>query len=100
MTWTLLPNMAQRFQAFYGTEYPELACVSCHGANAEEVSYRMPNGLHPLDPDRMPTPGPEDSRTGRVVTFMRDVVVPETNRLMHAGGTVECFSCHARAGAP
>ena len=93
MTFTLLPNIARRFQQFEGTEYPRISCATCHGTDAEDVHYRMPASLPPLDPDRMPDP------RSRISRFMSDVVVPMTDRMMQAGGTVTCFSCHPR-GTP
>lgn len=92
MTFTVLPSMARQFQEHYESNVPELSCVSCHGEDGEAVNYRMPNGLYPLDPDRLPT-------EGRTVAFMRDVVTPSADRLMTAGGTTTCFSCHERQGA-
>lgn len=90
MTFAMLPSMATRFREFRGTADAELACVSCHGMDAEGVDYRMPNGLPPLDPESMPD--------GEVATFMADVVVPAADRLMRAGGTTTCFTCHPRGG--
>jgi len=92
MTFTFHPNMSRRLQRFRQTEYPELACVTCHGMDAEDVDYRMPNGLPPLDPAAMP--GPDDSEMAR---FMTDVFMPEADRLMRVGGTTTCFSCHPTA---
>lgn len=91
MTWGLLPAMARRFRAFEGTPEPRLACVTCHGRDAEEVAYRMPHGLPPLDPANLPDPA------SRTVRFMREIVVPLTDRLLEAGGTITCFSCHPSA---
>ena len=91
MTWTLLPAMARAIHRFERTPYPRLACVTCHGRDAEEVSYRMPRALPALDPANMPD---EDDDT---VRFMREVVRPLADRLMEAGGTVTCFSCHPSA---
>jgi hypothetical protein len=91
MTFTFLPNMSRRFQRFADTEYPELACVTCHGMDAEEVDYRMPNGLPPLDPNALP-----DADDSSMARFMIEVVVPQADRLMQAGGRVDCFSCHPR----
>ena len=91
MTFAMLPSMATRLREFRGTEEAELACVSCHGMDAEAVDYRMPRGLPALDPAAMPE--------GDVATFMADVVVPAADRIMRAGGTTTCFTCHPRGGA-
>lgn len=92
MTFTVHPTLARRFQRFAETEYPELACVTCHGMDGEAVDYEMPRGLPPLDPAALP-----DADTSPTARFMVEVVLPETDRLMRAGGTTTCFSCHPSA---
>lgn len=98
MTWTLLPNMARRFRLFERTALPELACITCHGVDAESHDYRMPATLPPLDPAHMPSADAADPEEARTVRFMTDVVTPFADRMMRAGGTITCFSCHPRAG--
>ncbi len=94
MTFVVLPNMARLFQRFHGTEYPELTCRSCHGADADQVAFAMPHTLSPLDPAHMPDP------RSRIVKFMADEVTPMFARLIEApAGSVTCFSCHARREA-
>lgn len=98
MTWLVLPNMARKFQEFNGTPYPELACVTCHGANAEQVQYKMPNGLPPLDPAHMPSEASHDPRQARFAAFMKDDVTPSLAHLL-GKPDVPCFTCHPRAGS-
>jgi hypothetical protein len=97
MTWLVLPNLARKFQAFAGTPYPELACVTCHGADAERVMYKMPNGLPALDALHLPNSASDDPGQARVARFMIDEVTPTTARLL-GKPDVSCFSCHPRAG--
>ncbi len=92
MTFTVLPSMAVRFREHYRTEHAELTCVSCHGPDAEARDYAMPASLPPLDSAAMP--GGPDAR------FMAEVVVPSMDRMMRAGGTVTCFSCHPSVRTP
>jgi hypothetical protein len=61
MTFLVLPRMARSFQRFEDKLYPDLTCLSCHGAEAERVQYRMPNGP-PLDPAHLPRKDSPDPR--------------------------------------
>lgn len=91
MTFTVLPSMGNLFQRHRGDARPELACVTCHGEDAEAVAYRMPNGLIPLDPNDLPQTA--EAR------WMAEVVTPRFDRMIRGGGTTTCFSCHARQGS-
>lgn len=86
MTFTVHPTLAVRFQQYYGTDSATLACITCHGRDAEEVAYQMPNGLPTLDPEAIP-----DTDEAR---FMAEVVTAVADRTMRAGGTITCFTCH------
>ena len=86
MTFTVLPNMARTWRDFRATKDPEMTCRTCHGANAEEVNYRMPNpSLPPIDPARVP-PGP-------VADFMKAKMVPEMRALL-GSPNLSCNTCH------
>ncbi len=86
MTFTVLPNMARAWRDFRHTKDPEMTCRTCHGANAEDVNYRMPNpSLQAIDPARVP-PGP-------VAQFMKATMVPEMRELL-SSPNVTCNSCH------
>jgi len=91
MTWSLLPAMMPVMQRTFATKDPELTCRTCHGANAEAVAYKMPNGLPPLDPAHLPT--------GKIADAMRRDVTPLLSDILSKAET--CFSCHPSAkGAP
>jgi hypothetical protein len=98
MTFLVLPNMARLFQEFQRKPDPDLTCRSCHGADAERVAYRMPNGLHPLDPAHMPDPA------SSVAKFMTEQVTPKMIDFLgvepfdaQSGRGFGCFNCHARS---
>jgi len=92
MTFVVLPNMARSFAKFRGDKVPKLRCVSCHGENAEQVKYRMPNdSVRALDPNQMP--GVDD---GPWPKFMIEEVMPAMKQ-MTGDPNLTCFSCHARA---
>jgi hypothetical protein len=97
MTFTVLPNMGRLFQRLRRTAAPDLTCRTCHGADAEARSYRMPASLPPLDRDA-PTKA-KDADEARMVNLMVDEVTPAFSALI--GKRATCFSCHApKTGAP
>jgi hypothetical protein len=105
MTWLVHPNMAKLFQSFAGTPYPAMTCRTCHGADAEQVQYKMPHGLPALDPAHLPDPragGPK----ARIAKFMIEEVTPQMADLLGAprrdpktGRGFDCFGCHPAQGA-
>jgi cytochrome c553 len=93
MTWRVLPSMARTFQHFERSEVPSLTCRTCHGADAEERSYQMPNaGLAALDPAELPRP-----ESSPIARFMHEEVVPQMRDLL-GSPTLSCFQCHPRRG--
>jgi hypothetical protein len=105
MTWVVLPNMAERFQAFSGAANATLTCRSCHGPDPESVAYHMPRELPALDPGHLPEPSDADAR-GRTAKFMIETVTPTMADLL--GEPVYdaktrtgfgCFNCHPALGS-
>jgi hypothetical protein len=101
MTFAVLPNMARLFQGFYHSPDPDMTCRTCHGAAAERVRYKMPNGLPPLDPAHLPSEDSPDPKEARVARFMIEEVTPQMADLL--GVPVydpatrtgfSCFRCH------
>ena len=88
MTFTVLPNIARTWRDFRHTEYPEMTCRTCHGKDAESVSYRMPNPSLPrVDPAHPPA--------GPVADFMRTKMLPDVMDLT-GSATFTCNTCHLR----
>ena len=105
MTFLVLPNMARLFQRFEGAAYPTMTCRTCHGADAEDVGYKMPHGLPALDPAHLPDGHDPDPRRARLAQFMIDQVAPQMAELVgdasHENGparTFSCFGCHPTRG--
>ncbi len=97
MTFTVLPNMAQTWQAFSKTDAPTLTCRTCHGANAEAGHYAMPNpNLAKLDPRHPTSKTSTDANEARWTTFMTDEVVPQMTALLDAPPSFGCFACHTQ----
>jgi hypothetical protein len=91
MTFRVHPNMARLFQHHDGKDAPDVTCRTCHGRDAEQVSYAMPHGLPALDPQHMP-----DEREPKV-KFMREQVLPTMADLLGVDrGSLTCFGCHPR----
>jgi hypothetical protein len=86
MTFKVLPNMARAWRDWKKTEWPEMTCRTCHGKDAEDVSYKMPNpSLPPIDPSHPPA--------GPAAEFMKTRVVPMMIGMLDT--TPEHFSCNA-----
>lgn len=102
MEQVVVPAMKPMFQEFDGAKFADFGCRTCHGQNAREVGFRMPNGVHPLDPAHMPTMDGDD---GRWMRFMAEQVKPKMAELL---GEAEwtptnqdgfgCFHCHDMIG--
>jgi hypothetical protein len=95
MSGFVLPNMSALFQRFYEQPDPVMTCLDCHGEDAEQVAYRMPNKLPRLDPRHMPDPNEDEAR------FMYTQVTPTMQKLLGRppfDPTTKkgfgCFSCH------
>jgi len=94
MTWGVLPSMARTFQHFENSGVPRLTCRTCHGVDAEERNYKMPNAsLAVLDPAQLPKP-----ESSRIARFMHEEVVPQMRDLLESP-TLSCFQCHPSDGA-
>jgi len=102
MAEVVMPAMKPMFQQFDGEEFANFSCTTCHGANAEEVGFHMPNGVHPLDPANMPS---MDGADGRWMHFMSEQVKPKMAELLHEEPWTPanqqgfgCFHCHGMIG--
>ena len=106
MTFLVLPNMARLFQHFEGSAYPTMTCRTCHGPDAEAARYRMPHGLPPLDPARLPDGNDPDPQRARLARFMIDDVTPQMAELLGvpqvdpSGHGFSCFGCHPARANP
>ena len=104
MATVVMPEMQTMFQEHDAEEFADFSCATCHGANAQEVSFRMPNGLAPLHGADIPAMfGSQDP----MHVFMTQRVWPRMGQLLgeelynpetHQG--FACMNCHANADAP
>jgi hypothetical protein len=105
MANVVVPRMRPLFQAYDAEEFADFGCPTCHGANAHEVGFHMPNGLHPLNPAQIPSMfESEDPEVQRLAQFMGGQVLPAMAELLgtqpynpetHEG--FGCLGCHATA---
>jgi hypothetical protein len=102
MVQVVLPAMTELFQSFDAQRYGTFRCTNCHGDNAQAVNFHMPNTLHPLDPQAMPTPQSSNADEARYATFMSTHVTPKMVELlgvapydMQTQQGFGCFGCHA-----
>lgn len=80
MEQTVMPHMKEAFVAFDG-RYADMNCKTCHGAGAEDHTFKMPNpDLPALDFSRDPATYTEEEK--KAGEFMSSVVVPEMAKLL------------------
>jgi cytochrome c553 len=83
MAKVVTPKMHEVFQAYDATRYEKFGCATCHGKNAKEKGFKMPN------PDLPALPASEQEFMATVmkekpemVKFMAEQVTPQTAALL------------------
>lgn len=103
MEQTVMPKMKALFQEFDPQEFSNFTCKTCHGPNAQEVGFHMPNGLAPLNPEHIPAMFQSEKP---MAVFMTQKVWPQMTDLLgelpynpetHEG--FSCLHCHATQSA-
>jgi hypothetical protein len=102
MKQAVLPTEAPLFREYSPTRFAELTCRSCHGAGADDGTYKMPNPALPkLAPGKLFA---MEKTNPKVFRFMYDVVTPRTSALLNipewshkAMSGFGCFYCHPHA---
>jgi hypothetical protein len=104
MKTVVLPKMKAEFTAFNAKDFGEMNCTTCHGKDAKEKDFKMPN------PD-LPKLSPEGNfkkhkaKTPEILKFMLEKVEPGMAALLgeppfdpktHEG--FSCFDCHTQTG--
>lgn len=99
----VMPEMRAMFQEHDPEEFADFSCATCHGENAREVGFEMPNGIAPLDPAHIPA---AFTSSEPIAVLMTQRVWPRMTELLgqqpydpdtHQG--FSCLSCHATATA-
>lgn len=91
MGLVVYPAMKEVFQGNDGERFAEFKCQTCHGDDAKEVNYHMPNAVVPLSKDDPIAAG--NDMDPEMTKFMMETVVPTMTENM-AGEQINCFSCH------
>lgn len=101
MAEVVMPEMRQLFQEHDAEEFADFSCRTCHGENAREVGFHMPNGLHPLSHDQIMATFASD-HPGAV--FMTQRVWPRMAELLgeplynpETQQGFSCLNCHGSA---
>lgn len=98
----VVPAMEPLFLAYDGERYAAFGCKTCHGADARERDYAMPNPalftLHPSGTEEQKRVVAEREEAAR---FMFNAVTPTMRKLLDAprfdaatATGFACFSCH------
>jgi hypothetical protein len=104
MEHAVLPAMAELFRAYDPQEYAQVRCSTCHGQNARQVRFRMPNALPGLHAWGTPQAQQQAAQNPRLMRFMAERVTPAMAQLLgvprydpqtHQG--FGCFNCHPHA---
>ena len=102
MAEVVVPEMQTLFAEFDGERFAEVSCATCHGANAREVAFHMPNELAPLDPTQIPAMFASEEP---MHVFMTRTVWPRMGELLgeelydpERGTGFSCRGCHGTIG--
>lgn len=97
MDEVVMPRMKQLFQEAAPDEFAEMDCRTCHGQDAKERHFEMPNPALP----KLSTGGDfevEMRDHPDMTKFMKNVVVPEMIKALPGVEGFGCFNCHTQAG--
>lgn len=99
----VVPAMRPIFQEVDAARFANFGCRTCHGPNAQDVHFHMPNGVAPLDPAQL---GALFQSQEPMAVAMRERVWPRMAELLgeprfnpETGQGFSCFNCHARGPA-
>jgi len=91
MGLVVYPSMKEAFAGFDGARFAEFKCQTCHGDDAKEVNYHMPNAVTPLS--KSDPVGDGNGIDPAITKFMLETVVPTMQEHLK-GDEVDCHSCH------
>lgn len=106
MSTEVLPAARRLFQGFDAERYASVGCTTCHGEDAAERAWAMPNpSLYALHPTGTPEQRAMVEEFPEMVRFMHNHLVPEMQQILGADDYdatartgFSCFSCHPRGG--
>ncbi len=107
----VVPRMSVLFREFDEKEFPKVGCKTCHGPDAKERKFEMPNPKLEELPATQEGWAELQKEHPEWLKFMGEKVKPEMAKLLSMPendptnpnpqpGTVGCSTCHPMAGAP
>lgn len=91
MGLVVFPSMKEAFAGHDAERFGDFKCQTCHGDDAKDVDYKMPNAVTPLSKD---DPVGDGNGIDEAMTkFMMESVVPKMKEHLE-GAEVNCHSCH------
>ncbi|MFO0744341.1 MAG: hypothetical protein U1F43_01535 [Myxococcota bacterium] len=108
MEKAVLPRMREVFEAYDPVFFADVGCTTCHGLDAEERRFAMPNpDILALYPTGHPKQIELVQKQPQMLRFMFGTVVPEVQALLglpsYDPATKQgfsCFACHPRGAEP
>ncbi|MCO4747225.1 MAG: hypothetical protein KC912_20675 [Proteobacteria bacterium] len=102
MTFRVLPQMREKFEAFDPSYVGEFRCESCHGTEIESTGFTtIPHATGPAELHLSDWPGQStDTEVQAYATFMDDEVVPLMATLLdtvvatQTQDGISCRTCH------
>ncbi len=102
----VMPAMTPLLQAYDPTHFANVTCATCHGTNAREVHFHMPNSLPALPTFGTPAAQQRMAAQHRMYEFMGTRVSPAMAQLLgeqpfnpQTRRGFGCFNCHPHEGA-
>lgn len=103
---SVMPAMTALLQAYDPAHFAQVTCATCHGANAREVHFHMPNTLPALPAFGTPAAQQRMAAERRMYEFMGTRVRPAMSQLLglppfdpQTRQGFGCFGCHPHEGA-
>ncbi len=103
MKKVVLPKVRPAFQSADPKEFAKMNCATCHGPNAREAKFEMPNPKLLKLPSTPAGWKKLAEKEGKMMAFMKDELTPMMAELLHeapfdpkTGKGFGCFECHTK----
>ena len=103
MKKVVLPKVRPAFQKVEPKEFAKMNCATCHGPNARETKFEMPNPKLLKLPSTPAGWKKLAEKEGKMMKFMKEELTPMMAELLHeapfdpkTGKGFGCFECHTK----